>query len=77
MKKIFAILSLTVALASCSNEIDSSVEMTSGEGAVRLGVAMQANTNLDDENVIIKIYKVEGEEQQLVRRYEKIGRAHV
>lgn len=73
MKKIFAILSLTVALASCSNEIDSSVEMTSGEGAVRLGVAMQANTNLDDENVIIKIYKVEGEEQQLVRRYESIS----
>ena len=45
--------------------------MGSDEGAVRLGVAMQ--TDAAEASATIKIYKVEGEEQQLVRRYDSLG----
>jgi hypothetical protein len=71
MKKIFAILGAVLVLASCSKDIDSTVVMTASEGAMRLGVAMQSDAV--EEDVVIKIYKVEGQEQNLVRRYEAIG----
>ena len=67
MKKLFAILSAVLVLASCSNEIDSQVAMTSDEGAIRLGVATRAD--IADESVAIKIYKVENGEESLIRRY--------
>ena len=39
---------------------------------MRLGVAMQADAALD-QSVIVKIYKVEGEELNLVRRYDSLN----
>ena len=72
MKKIFAMLSAVLVLASCSNDIGTTIEMASGEGAVRFSVALQSDS-IAAENVIVKIYKVEGEELQLVRRYDSIN----
>ena len=72
MKKIFAILSMAIALVACSTEIDPAVDLTANEGAVRLGVAFQQSISADEE-VVIKIYKVEGEEQNLVRRYTSLN----
>ncbi len=71
MKKLFAILSAVLVLASCSNEIDSQVAMTSDEGAIRLGVATRAD--IADESVAIKIYKVENGEESLIRRYTSLN----
>lgn len=39
---------------------------------MRFGVAINADATLS-ENVVVKIYKVEGEEQQLVRRYDSLN----
>ena len=72
MKKIFAILSMAIAVVACSTEIDPAVDLTANEGAVRLGVAFQQSISADEE-VVIKIYKVEGEEQNLVRRYTSLN----
>ena len=72
MKKIFAMLSAVLMLASCSNDTDTSVEMASGEGAMRFGIAMQADATID-QSVVVKIYKVEGEERNLVRRYDSLN----
>ncbi len=71
MKKLLALMSVILVAVSCSNDIDNSVEMASGEGAMRLGVAMP--TALSTEDVVIKIYKVDGEEQKLIRRYEAMA----
>ena len=71
MKKIFALLSAVLVLASCSKDIDNVVEMNSTEGAMRFGVAINADATLS-ENVVVKIYKVDGEEQNLVRRYNSL-----
>ena len=71
MKKILAMLSAVLVLASCSNDTDTNVEMAAGQGAMRFSVALQSDA-IAAENVIVKIYKVEGEELQLVRRYESI-----
>ncbi|MBR4964281.1 MAG: DUF4493 domain-containing protein [Alistipes sp.] len=72
MKKIFALLSAVLVLASCSKDIDSAVEMAAGEGAMRFGVAMQSDA-LVDKSVVVKIYKAEGEELNLVRRYDSLS----
>ena len=72
MKKIFAILSMAIALVACSTEIDPAVELNANEGAMRLGVAFQQSISAD-EAVIVKIYKVEGEELNLVRRYNSLN----
>lgn len=64
-------MSVILVAVSCSNDIDNSVEMASGEGAMRLGVAMP--TDLSTEDVVIKIYKVENNEQKLIRRYEAMA----
>ena len=72
MKKIFAILSIAITLVSCSTEIEPAVEFTANEGAMRLGVAMQQSVSADEE-VVVKIYKVEGEELNLVRRYNSLN----
>lgn len=48
------------------------VEMASSEGAARFGVALQQGVTADD-TVVLKIYKVEGEELQLVRRYDNLA----
>ena len=64
-------MSVILVAVSCSNDIDNSVEMASGEGAMRLGVAMP--TDLSTEDVVIKIYKVENDEQKLIRRYEAMA----
>ena len=71
MKKLFTLLSIVLVAVSCSKDIDKSVEMASGEGAMRLGVAMPAD--LSEEYVSVKVYKVENEEQKLVRRYEAMA----
>lgn len=72
MKKILAMLSAVLVLASCSNDTDTSIEMASGEGAMRFSVALQSDA-IAAENVIVKIYKVEGEELQLIRKYESLN----
>ena len=72
MKKLFALLSVVLVAASCSNEIDSTVEMSSMEGAMRLGVAMPTELSAD-ESVVIKIYKEEAGEETLVRRYDAVA----
>ena len=72
MKKLFALLSIVLVAASCSNEIDSNVEMAATEGAMRLGVAMPAALDADD-SVVIKIYKVDADEQSLIRRYDSMA----
>ena len=71
MKKLFTLLSIVLVAVSCSKDIDKSVEMASGEGAMRLGVAMPADLLADF--VVVKVYKVENEEQKLVRRYEAMA----
>lgn len=72
MKKLFALLSVVLVVASCSKDIESNVEMASNEGAMRLGVAMPATITADD-SVVIKIYKVEDGEQSLIRRYDSMA----
>ena len=72
MKKLFLMLGMALAVVSCSKDIDSSVDMTSGEGAVRLGVTTKAELSNDD-TVVVKIYKVEDGEQKLIRRYEDMA----
>lgn len=69
MKKIFALLSVALAVVACSKGIDASVEMASGEGAMRLALAAQSDVTAED-SVVIKIYKVEGEDESLIRRYD-------
>ena len=65
-------LSMVLMFAACSNDIDTPIEMASGEGAMRLSVATQS-AELGDQSIIVKIYKVAGEELQLVRRYDNIA----
>ena len=72
MKKILALLSMVLVVAACSKDTDTQVEMASGEGAVRLGVATKAAVSTD-ESVVIKIYKVEGEDETLIRRYDSLS----
>ena len=72
MKKLFALLSVVLVMASCSKDIDSNVELASNEGAMRFGVTTKAELSTDD-NVVVKIYKVEDEEQKLIRRYEAMA----
>ena len=72
MKKLFALLSVVLVMASCSKDIDSNVELASNEGAMRFGVTTKAEFSTDD-NVVVKIYKVENEEQKLIRRYEAMA----
>jgi PBP1b-binding outer membrane lipoprotein LpoB len=43
MKKILALLGVVLVVASCSKDTDTKVEMASGEGAMRLGLAMPAD----------------------------------
>lgn len=72
MKKLFALLSAVLVVASCSKDTDMNVEFAAGEGAMRFGIATQADLTAED-SVVIKVYKVEGEEQMLIRRYDAIG----
>ena len=72
MKRILAFLSAVLVLASCSKESEPQVQMAINEGAMRFGIAMQSEIGADDE-VRVKIYKVENEEQKLVRRYEALS----
>ena len=72
MKKLFALLSIVLVVASCSKEMESHVEMASGEGAMRLGVTTMSDVTANDD-IVIKIYKVEGENESLVRRYESVN----
>ena len=72
MKKLLALLSVVLVVASCSNDIDSGVELASNEGAMRFGVTTKAELAAND-NVVVKIYKVEDEEQKLIRRYDAMA----
>ena len=72
MKKILAFLSVALVMVACSKDIDTNVEMAQGEGAMRLAIATQSNVDADDA-IVVKIYKVEGEEQSLIRRYESLS----
>ena len=76
MKKLLALLSVVLVAVSCSDNIDSSINVDYGEGAVHLGVVTRAaeSSAIDaDTPVVIKIYKVENEEQQLIRRYTSVN----
>ncbi|MBR5853963.1 MAG: DUF4493 domain-containing protein [Alistipes sp.] len=72
MKRILAFLSAVLVLASCSKDIEPVVEMAINEGAMRFGIAMQSEIGAEDD-VLVKIYKVEEEEQKLIRRYEALS----
>ena len=56
MKKILALVSAVLLLASCAKEAEHHIEMSSGEGAMRLGVAMQSDAT-EAQSVVVKIYK--------------------
>ena len=71
MKKILALLGVVLVVASCSKDTDTKVEMASGEGAMRLGLAMPAE--IADEDVVIKVYKVEEDNESLIRRYDAVA----
>ena len=76
MKKLLALLSVVLIAVSCSDNIDSSINVDYGEGAVRLGVVTRnaESSAIDAETpVVIKIYKVVDEEQQLIRRYTSVN----
>lgn len=72
MKKILALMSMVLVVAACSKDIDASVEMASGEGAMRFALAQQSDITADD-SVVIKIYKVDGEDESLIRRYDAVN----
>lgn len=72
MKRILAFLSAVLVLASCSKDIEPMVEMAINEGAMRFGIAMQSVIGAEDD-VLVKIYKVENGEQKLIRRYEALS----
>ena len=64
---------MVLVVAACSKDIaDTNVEMAQGEGAMRLAIATQSDITADD-SVVIKIYKVDGEEQSLIRRYDSVN----
>ena len=71
MKKILALLGVVLVVASCSKDTDTKVEMASGEGAMRLGLAMPAE--IADEDVVIKVYKVQEGNESLIRRYDAVA----
>ena len=75
MKKLLALLSVVLVAVSCSDNIDTSIDVAPGDGAVRLGVVTRAESTTPDADatVVIKIYKVAGEEQQLIRRYDNLA----
>lgn len=70
MKKIFALLSVVLVMASCSKDIDTQADMTAG--AMRFAIAAQSDVTAED-SVVIKIYKVENGEESLVRRYDSVN----
>lgn len=70
MKRIFALLSVVLVLASCSKDIDTQADMTAG--AMRFAIAAQSDVTAED-SVVIKIYKVENGEESLVRRYDSVN----
>lgn len=72
MKRILALVSAVVLLASCAKEAEQHIEMSTGEGAMRFGVAMQSD-DTDAQSVVIKIYKVENESETLIRRYNSVN----
>ena len=73
MKKILVLLSMVLVVAACSKDTaDTNVEMAQNEGAMRLAIAAQSDITADD-SVVIKIYKVDGEEESLIRRYDSVN----
>ena len=72
MKKIFALLSFVLVLASCSKDFDTTLELAEGEGVVKFGVSLQAKPS-ENQEVVVKIYKVEAGEESLVRRYTSLN----
>lgn len=63
---------MVLVVAACSKDIDASVEMATGEGAMRFALAAQFDITADD-SVVIKIYKVDGEDKSLIRRYDSVN----
>lgn len=71
MKKILALVGAVLLVASCTKDVEQRVEMATGEGAMRLGVAMQSEVT-DTQEMVIKIYKTDGQTETLVRRYTSL-----
>ena len=64
---------MVLVVAACSKDTaDTNVEMAENEGAMRLAIAAQSDITADD-SVVIKIYKVDGEEESLIRRYDSVN----
>ncbi len=72
MKKILALVSAVLVLASCAKDMEPQIEMGMNEGAMRFGLTMQSDVRAD-QNIVIKIYKVAGEDKTLVRRYTSLA----
>ena len=68
MKKILSLLCAVLVVASCSKE--ESVQLASGEGAMRFALAAGSGITSEDD-ATIKIYKYDEAlmDYQLVRRY--------
>ncbi len=63
---------MVLVVAACSKDTETRVEVATDGGAMRLSVAAQADVMAND-SVVIKIYKVEGEEESLIRRYSSLN----
>lgn len=62
---------MVLVVVACSKDTEAQVEMASGEGAARFGITAQSGITADD-SVVIKIYKVDGEDESLIRRYDSV-----
>ena len=73
MKKILSMLCAMLVVVSCNKESEEFVPQMVDEGAMRMSLSV-ASTDLADETISIKIYKVDDAgERQLVRRYTSIN----
>ena len=63
---------MVLVVVACSKDTEAQVEMASGEGAARFGITAQSDITADD-SVVIKIYKVDGEDESLIRRYDSVN----
>ena len=67
MKRIFAFLSAVLVLASCSKDTEPVVEMAINEGAMRFGVAMQAEIGAEDDVLVTLAHNVLCAHQKLLQ----------
>lgn len=70
MKKIFSILCLALLAISCSEQGDEPA-LATDQGAIKMNIAL-SGTPTADQNITVKIYRVEDTGRQLIRRYTSL-----